>query len=80
MTEPIEQIPQDDWVDQDLLTRDLAGELLDEEIEAERDRIARVDRGERGDDLLMSRADMERRLTAMLEVRKRVTTPNSVKF
>src|SRR5690606_5132538 len=54
MTEPIEQLPQDDWVDQDLLTRSLAGELLDEEIEAERERIARMDRGETGEDLVMS--------------------------
>lgn len=80
MTEPIEQLPQDDWVDQDLLTRSLAGELLDEEIEAERERIARMDRGETGEDLVMSRADMERRLAAMIEVRKRVDRPNSVKF
>lgn len=80
MTEPIEQLPQDDWVDQDLLTRSLAGELLDEEIEAERERIARMDRGETGEDLVMSRADMERRLAAMIEVRKRVDRLNSVKF
>ncbi|MBA4024925.1 MAG: hypothetical protein C0482_21420 [Gordonia sp.] len=69
MEEPIEQIPQADWVDQDLLTRDLAGSLLDDEIAAERDRIARVDRGEGGDDILLSRQDMERRLAAMIEIR-----------
>ncbi|MEE2031320.1 hypothetical protein [Rhodococcus chondri] len=80
MAEPIEQLPEDDWVDQDLLTRGLAGELLDEEIAAERGRLARLDRGESGEDILMTRADMERRLAAMLEVRKRVDAPNSVKF
>lgn len=69
MEEPIEQIPQADWVDQDLLTRDLAGSLLDDEIAAERDRIARVDRGEGGAEILLSRQDMERRLAAMIEIR-----------
>lgn len=71
MDEPIEQLPYADWVDQDLLTRDLASSLLDEEIAAERDRLARLDRGERGDDIVMSRADIERRLAAMIAVRDR---------
>ncbi|MFZ2178459.1 MAG: hypothetical protein WAW17_31430 [Rhodococcus sp. (in: high G+C Gram-positive bacteria)] len=78
MAERIEQLPEDDWVDQDLLTRDLAGELLDEEIAAERDRLARLDRGEVGDDILMTRADMERRLAAMTAVRDRVRTPEDL--
>jgi len=30
----IDQIPADDWTDQDLLTKDEAGERLDEEITA----------------------------------------------
>ncbi|MDT2005502.1 hypothetical protein FXW78_13500 [Rhodococcus opacus] len=72
MEEPIEQLPQADWVDQDLLTRDLAGSLLDEEIAAESDRLARLGRGESGDDIVMSRADMERRLAAMIAVRDNV--------
>ena len=72
MEEPITQIPEDDWADQDLLTRDLAGSLLDEEIEAERERLARLDRGEGGDDIVMSREDRERRLAAMIAVRDRV--------
>lgn len=75
--EPIEQVPQDDWVDQDLLTRDLAGALLDREIAAERDRIARADRGEDGDEFLLSRADMQRRLDAMIAVRDRVRKASS---
>ena len=78
MAELIEQLPEDDWVDQDLLTRDLAGELLDGEIAAERDRLARLDRGEGGDDILMTRADMERRLAAMIAVRDRVRTPEDL--
>ena len=78
MAELIEQLPEDDWVDQDLLTRDLAGELLDGEIAAERDRLARLDRGEAGDDILMTRADMERRLAAMIAVRDRVRTPEDL--
>lgn len=40
--EQIEQIKAADWTDMDLLTRDLAGELLDGEIEAEEKRIAAV--------------------------------------
>lgn len=71
MDEPIEQLPYADWVDQDLLTRDLASSLLDDEIAAERERLSRLDRGERGDDIVMSRADIERRLAAMVAVRER---------
>jgi hypothetical protein len=72
MEEPIEQLPYADWVDQDLLTRELAGNLLDEEIAAERERLSRLERGEHGDDIVMSRADMQRRLAAMLAARDRV--------
>lgn len=80
MHEPIEQIPRHDWVDQDLLTRDLAGSLLDSEIDAERERLARVDRGETGDDIVMSRADMERRLAAMEATRARVHDEVVIRF
>ncbi|MFJ8816432.1 hypothetical protein [Amycolatopsis thermoflava] len=31
---PIDRIPADDWTDQDLLTKDEAGERLDDEITA----------------------------------------------
>ncbi|NNH70846.1 hypothetical protein HLB23_13395 [Nocardia uniformis] len=75
MEEPIEQLPYSDWVDQDLLTRELAGDLLDEEIAAERERLARLERGESGDDIVLSRADTQRRLAAMITVRDRVRTP-----
>jgi hypothetical protein len=71
MEELIEQIPQADWVDQDLLTKELASSLLDREIDAERERLRRFDHGERGGDLIMSRADMERRLNAMITIRDR---------
>lgn len=69
MEEPIEQLPQADWVDQDLLTRELAGSLLDDEIAAERDRIERYDSGVGGEDIVMSRADMVRRVAAMEAIR-----------
>ncbi|ARE37863.1 hypothetical protein A0W34_30570 (plasmid) [Rhodococcus sp. BH4] len=71
MEEHIEQLPYADWVDQDLLTRDLARSLLDTEIEAENDRIRRFDAGERGGDLIMTRADMQRRVDAMIAIRDR---------
>jgi hypothetical protein len=71
MEEHIEQLPYSDWVDQDLLTRDLARSLLDAEIEAENDRIRRFDAGERGGDLIMTRADMQRRVDVMIAVRDR---------
>ncbi|MFF0818695.1 hypothetical protein ACFYVR_26630 [Rhodococcus sp. NPDC003318] len=72
MEEQIEQLPEDDWVDQDLLTRDLAGDLLDAEIAAEKERLDGPDH----DDSLLSRADRERRLTAMIAVRDRHRAPN----
>ncbi|MFF3573323.1 hypothetical protein [Nocardia jiangxiensis] len=72
MQEPIEQLPQDDWVDQDLLTKDLARSLLDGEIAAERDRLVRIDRGETPADAIASRADLQRRLDAMVAARDRL--------
>lgn len=72
MDEQIEQLPQADWVDQDLLTKDLAGSLLDGEIAAERNRLDRAASGERGGDIVMTVEAMERRLAAMIRVRDRV--------
>ncbi|WP_280490226.1 hypothetical protein [Nocardia carnea] len=72
MEEPIEQIPEDDWVDQDLLTRDLAGELLDREIAAEQERLENPD----SYGALLSPADRERRIAAMIAVRDRHRDPN----
>ncbi|BBY21966.1 hypothetical protein [Mycobacterium stomatepiae] len=55
--DPGERIPHDDWVDQDLLTRDeAAGRLVDEIADVTR----RIEAGE-GDELL------ERRLAGMKE-------------
>ncbi|MGC5255651.1 hypothetical protein ACPXCG_04800 [Gordonia sp. DT218] len=72
MEEHIEQLPEDDWVDQDLLTRELASELLDEEITTETERLG--DSGAEGD--LFSRADRERRIAAMVAVRDRHRDPD----
>lgn len=72
MEEPIEQLPEDDWVDQDLLTRDLAGELLDQEIATEKARLAQPET----EDSLLSHTDRERRLAAMIAVRDRHRNPN----
>lgn len=55
--DPSDRIPQDDWVDQDLLTRDeAAGRLVTEIAEVKK----KIDTGE-GDEL------MERRLAGMTE-------------
>ena len=55
--DPSDRIPQDDWVDQDLLTRDeAAGRLVTEIAEVKK----KIDAGE-GDEL------MERRLAGMTE-------------
>lgn len=72
-----EPIAEDDWVDQDLLTKDLAGSLLDDEITAERTRLAQLDRGESSVDAVASRADMERRLAAMIAARDRLRAQQS---
>ncbi|MHC3004442.1 hypothetical protein OK17_19650 [Gordonia sp. GN26] len=66
-------MPAADWTDQDLLTRDSAGLLLDEEIEAER---ARVEESEKsGDDAAV--AEGERRLNRLIEIRRSLTTERS---
>ena len=58
--DPSERIPKDDWVDQDLLTRDEAADRLVEEIKEVSEKI---EAGE-GDELL------ERRLAGMKEALK----------
>ncbi len=71
--EPVEQIPAADWTDQDLLTRDGAGLLLDEEIAAER---ARVEESENsGDEAAI--AEGERRLNRLIEIRRSLTAERS---
>jgi hypothetical protein len=58
--DPSERTPKDDWVDQDLLTRDEAADRLVEEIKEVSEKI---EAGE-GDELL------ERRLAGMKEALK----------
>ncbi|MCE4265766.1 hypothetical protein CJ178_16195 [Rhodococcus sp. ACPA4] len=75
MEELIEQFPEDDWVDQDLLTRDLAGELLDAEIKAEKERLESPDDADAG---LFSHSDRRRRIAAMVAIRDRHRAPNTL--
>ncbi|WP_044507991.1 hypothetical protein [Gordonia sp. KTR9] len=69
--EQIEQIKAADWTDMDLLTRDLAGELLDTEIDAEEQRLtAATDDPELSDEQRRAAVELrERRIRAMREVR-----------
>ena len=69
MHELIEQRPEADWVDQDLLTRDLAATLLDEEIAAERDALARLSVDAN------TRARAQQRLDSMISVRQGLVRP-----
>ncbi|MBA4025342.1 MAG: hypothetical protein C0482_23550 [Gordonia sp.] len=70
MEEHIEQIEAADWVDMDLLTKDLAGSLLDEEIQAEQQRIeALVNSTDSNADAIDK---LRKRLAAMENVRRRV--------
>jgi hypothetical protein len=68
--ERIEQLPQSDWTDQDLLTKDEAHERLIEEIGRTQARLAEVRTG--GADSAHVDAEvtlLERRLNAMESVR-----------
>lgn len=78
MSEQVQQFSEDDWVDQDILTKELAGSLLDDEIAAERRRIEQFSRGEEPDDAIASRAETERRLAAMLAIRGGLTDGDDV--
>ena len=71
MHELIKQRPEADWVDQDLLTRDLAAALLDEEIAAERDALARLSVDAN------TRARAQQRLDSMITVRQGMTGPRA---
>jgi len=42
LVEPVQQISASDWTDMDLLTRELAAELLDREIAAETEVLAQT--------------------------------------
>lgn len=66
--EAITQLPQDDWVDQDLLTKDEAGSKLDAEIAAERRRIEEL--GDSAVEGPYTRDQLQARLDAMVAVRE----------
>lgn len=69
--EPIEQSPLSDWTDQDLLTRDVARDLLEAEIAAERAR-------REGDHLTADdRARIDRRIDSMVHVIRRFSEPSN---
>lgn len=66
----IEQLPQSDWTDQDLLTKDEARERLVEEIGRTNARLAEVQAGGRDSaDADPEVTLLERRLNAMESVR-----------
>ncbi|RHW28594.1 hypothetical protein D0Z08_01640 [Nocardioides immobilis] len=58
-----------DWIDQDLLTRDEAGERLDEEIESARRRVAELESSVPDQRTADSLEMVRRRLAAMENVR-----------
>jgi hypothetical protein len=62
--ELIRQRPEADWVDQDLLTRDLAATLLDQEIAAQRDALSRLSAN------AGMRTRVQQRLDSMITVRR----------
>lgn len=70
MHELIKQRPEADWVDQDLLTRDLAATLLDEEIAAQRDALRRLSA------VAGTRTRARQRLDSMITVRRGLATPS----
>lgn len=63
------EIDAPDWIDQDLLTRDEAGERLDEEIESVRRRLAELESSVPDEWTADSLEMVRRRLTAMENVR-----------
>ncbi|MBD0863571.1 hypothetical protein IA539_20565 [Gordonia sp. zg691] len=67
--EPVDQIAAADWTDQDLLTRDGAGLLLDDEIAAERKRVEASKSAGDADAVAVG----ERRLNRLIEIRRSLT-------
>ncbi len=64
--ERIDQLPQSDWTDQDLLTKDQARERLVHEIERTQSRLDEMLSADQPDDAEVTR--LERRLNAMRSV------------
>ena len=67
--ELIEQFPEADWTDMDLLTRDEAGSKLDWEIAAEQARLDALGTGDSPDENATCGL-LERRLAGMKKVRE----------
>jgi hypothetical protein len=67
--ERVEQIPEDDWTDQDILTRGEAGERLDDEIEAVTGELAALRSDTVGPREVAERQLLTRRLDAMRAAR-----------
>ncbi|WP_332880750.1 hypothetical protein [Streptomyces sp. NBC_00564] len=61
----IEQLPLDDWNDQDLLTRDEAGERLQQEIQVVTGELAQLRRGAPDRNTTAGVELLDKRLTAM---------------
>jgi hypothetical protein len=64
-----DQIPEDDWTDQDILTRGEAGERLDDEIEAVTRELAALRPDSNGPREVAERLLLTRRLDAMRAAR-----------
>ncbi|MBD0862486.1 hypothetical protein IA539_14875 [Gordonia sp. zg691] len=70
--ELVEQIPAADWVDQDLLTREMSADLLRDEIVAEEGRLAGLADSELSEsDRAASEQLIRRRIDAMNAARAR---------
>jgi hypothetical protein len=67
--DPIEQLPMDDWTDQDLLTRDEAGVRLEDEIKVVTGELARLREAGPGPAEEAEIQLLDRRLAAMKAVR-----------
>jgi hypothetical protein len=67
--ERVEQIPEDDWTDQDILTRGEAGERLDDEIEVVTGELAALRPDAAGPREAAERQLLTRRLDAMRAAR-----------
>ncbi|MHC3004879.1 hypothetical protein [Gordonia sp. GN26] len=68
--ELVEQIPAADWVDQDLLTREMSADLLTDEIAAEEGRLAALaDSGLSESDRKAAEQLLGRRIEAMKAAR-----------
>ncbi|HEX3786221.1 MAG TPA: hypothetical protein VHW44_00040 [Pseudonocardiaceae bacterium] len=65
----VEQIPEDDWTDQDLLTRDEAGRRLEAEIEVVTGELAALRHPDPGPLELAEITLLARRLAAMKAAR-----------